>query len=88
MTLRSAAKTLLVFALALPIVQATLLWIGGLLTAMGDLGGADIVRHVASGCQVVWAVGLVGLVVVLAFVVLNEDSRVSSVKSQEPEEES
>jgi hypothetical protein len=72
MTLRSAAKTLLVLALALPVIQATLLWIAGLLTSMGDAAGAEIVRHVATACQVVWAVGLVGLVIVLALVVVNE----------------
>jgi hypothetical protein len=72
MTLRSAAKTLLVLALALPVVQATLMWVAGLLTSMDDADGAQIVRHVATACQVVWAVGLVGLVIVLALVVLNE----------------
>ncbi len=72
MTLRSAAKTLLVLALALPVVQATLSWVAGLLTSMDDAAGAVIVRHVATACQVVWAVGLVGLVIVLALVVLGQ----------------
>ena len=48
MTLRSAAKMLLVLALALPVVQTTLAWVAGLLTSMGDPAGADIVRHVAT----------------------------------------
>lgn len=72
MTLRSAAKTLLVLALALPIVQAVLVWIAGLLAAMGDASGAAVVRHVSTACLVVWTVSLVGLVVALALVVLNE----------------
>jgi cobalamin biosynthesis protein CbiD len=86
MTLRSAAKSLLVLALALPVMQATLQWVAGLLASMGDAAGAEIVRHIATACQVVWAVGLVGLVIVLALVVLNEESRESRVKSQEPED--
>ena len=52
MTLRSAAKTLLVLALALPVVQAVLMWVAGLLTSMGDAASAAIVRHVTTACQV------------------------------------
>ena len=85
MTLRSAAKTLVVIALALPVVQAVLFWVGGLLTSMDDAAGAQIVRHVATACLVVWAAGLVGLMIVLALVVLNEGG--SRVKGQEPEDE-
>jgi hypothetical protein len=87
MSLRSAAKTLLVLALALPVVLATLTWVAGLLTSMGDAAGAEIVRHVGTACQVIWAVGLVGLVIVLALVVLNEEGRASRDKGQEPHEE-
>ena len=72
MTLRTAAKTLLVLSLALPVIQAVLAWVAGLLHAMGDAAGADVVRHVGTACQVAWTGGLVGLVVVLALVVLNE----------------
>ncbi|MEX2316079.1 MAG: hypothetical protein WD669_02935 [Pirellulales bacterium] len=72
MTPRSATKTLLVLALALPVVQAVLWWVGGLLTSMGDTAGAAIVRHVGTACQVVWAVSLVGLVIVLGLAALNE----------------
>lgn len=87
MTLRSTAKTLLVLALALPVVQAVLAWVAGLLTGMGDAAGAVIVRHVATVCQVTWAVSLVGLVIVLALVVLNEQSQESRVENREPGEE-
>jgi hypothetical protein len=72
MTLRSAAKILLVLALALPVVQAVLIWVAGLLKGMGDAVGAEILGHVMTVCQVVWAIDLVGLVIVLALLVLNE----------------
>jgi hypothetical protein len=71
-TLRSATKTLLVLALALPVAQAALAWVAGLLRSMGDAAGAAVVGHVGTACQVVWALSLVGLVIVLALVVLNE----------------
>ncbi len=70
--MRTAAKTLLVLSLALPIVQAVLAWVAGLLTAMGDGTGADIVSHVGTGCLVVWTISLVGLVIVLAVIVIKE----------------
>jgi hypothetical protein len=72
MTLRSAMKALLGLAVGLPIVQAVLFWVGGLLANMGDAGGAKIIQHVVTVCQVVWAVSVVGLVITLALVVLNE----------------
>jgi hypothetical protein len=72
MTLRSATKTLLALTLGLPMVQAVLFWVGGLLANMGDEGGAKIIKHVVTACQVVWAISIVGLVVTLALVVLNE----------------
>jgi Mn2+/Fe2+ NRAMP family transporter len=87
MTLRSAAKTLLVLALALPVVQAVLTWVAGLLTSMGDAAGAAIVRHIATACQVTWAVSLVGLIIALALVVLNDQCQESRVESREPEED-
>jgi hypothetical protein len=72
MTLRTATKTLLVLALALPIIQSVLFWIAGMLVSMGDEPGAAIIRHVSTGCQVVWSVSLVGLVIAVAMLVLNE----------------
>jgi hypothetical protein len=74
MTLRAAAKMLLVLALALPVVQGVLVWVAGLLAAMGDAYGAAVVRYVGTACLVVWTISLVGLVVALALVVLNEPS--------------
>lgn len=72
MTLRSATKTLLVLVLALPMAQIVLVWVRGLLAAMGDPDGAAMIGHVGTACQVAWALCLVGLVVVLAFSALND----------------
>jgi hypothetical protein len=69
---RTATKTLLVLALALPVVQIVLLWAGGLLKSMGDEAGAAIVWHVGTACQVAWAVALVGLVIVLGLAAASE----------------
>ena len=72
MTLRSATKSLLVAALALPVVQAVLFWVRGLVASMGDEQGAAIVGHVSLVCQIVWSISLVGLVLVLALTALIE----------------
>ena len=72
MPLRPLLKTLLALALALPIIQCVLIWVRGLLLSMGDQGGAAIIGHVGTGCLVVWSIGLVGLVIVLAIVVVGE----------------
>jgi hypothetical protein len=72
MTLRSATKTLLVLVLALPVAQIVLMWVRGLLVSMGDLDGAVMIGHVGTACQVAWVLCLVGLVVVLALLALND----------------
>lgn len=72
MTLRNAVKTLLVLVLALPLVAAVLVWVVGLLRAMGDATGAMVVGYVGTACQVVWLVCLVGLLVTLALTSLQE----------------
>ena len=74
MTLRSATKTLLVLVLALPVAQIVLMWVRGLLVSMGDPDGAAMVGHVGTVCQVAWALCLVGLVVVVALLALNDRS--------------
>ena len=86
MTLRSAAKTLLAMALGLPIVQVVLFWVGGLLASMGDQTGARIIQHVGTACQVLWAVSVVGLVIALALVVLNEPPPGDMTSRRDPEE--
>jgi hypothetical protein len=72
MTLRSAAKMLLVLAIALPIVGAVLIWVAGLLQAMGDPTGVHIILYFGILCEVIWSVSLVGLVILLAIITLNE----------------
>ncbi len=72
MTLRAATKTLLVLTLALPIAQSVLVWVRGLLTAMGDEEGGEIIGYIGTACQVIWSLSLVGLVIVLSLLVLNE----------------
>lgn len=72
MTLRNAVKTLLVLVLALPLVAAVLVWVVGLLRAMGDASGAVVVGYVGTACQIVWLLCLVGLLVTLALSSLQE----------------
>ena len=66
MTSRTAIRLLLLLVLGLPILQAVLSWVGGLLLAMGDAATAEVLKHVNTAAQVTWLVGLVGLVVMLA----------------------
>lgn len=85
MTLRAATKALLLLVLGLPVVMAVLVWVAGLLAAMGDPVGARVIGYVGVACEAVWAVSLVGLVIVLALAVVGEGQE-SRVESQEPEE--
>jgi hypothetical protein len=72
MTLRSATKTLLTLAVALPIVGAVLVWVAGLLQAMGDPAGVRMIFYFGIACEVVWCASLVGLVILLAITTHNE----------------
>ena len=72
MNVRSAAKTLLVLVLALPVIQCVLIWVRGLLSSMGDQDGAAIIGHFGTACMAIWAVSLVALLILLAVVVLLE----------------
>jgi hypothetical protein len=72
MTLRSATKTLLVLALGLPVVQAVLTWVRGLLAAMGDEAGAAMLGRVMIVGQASWLILLVALLIVLAVLVVTE----------------
>lgn len=62
--LRFLLLTLLLASLGLPIALVLLLATGHLLAAMGDAGGALIVNRVALAGGILWAAGLIGLVVV------------------------
>lgn len=72
MSLRNAVKALLVLVLSLPLVAAVLVWVVGLMRAMGDADGATVVGYVGTACQVTWLVCLVGLLVTLALHTLRE----------------
>ena len=72
MTARSAVRLLLVLVLGLPLIQAVLAWVSGLLGAMGDAAAAGVLDHINTGARVAWLVCLVGLVVILALRSLEE----------------
>ncbi|HVT30673.1 MAG TPA: hypothetical protein VHE81_21875 [Lacipirellulaceae bacterium] len=72
MPLRSAAKTLLVLAIAMPVVQSVLVWVRGMLASMGDPEGGAIIGYIGTACGIAWLLCLVGLLVVVALIVLNE----------------
>jgi hypothetical protein len=72
MNLRSAAKTLLVLVLALPVAQIVLLWVRSLLTSMGDADGGAFIGHIGMFVMAIWALCLVALVIVLSLIVLND----------------
>ncbi len=71
MMLRNAVKLLIVLTLALPLVALVLVWVAGLLRAMGDAAGATAVGYVGTACQVSWFVCLVSLLISLAILVMN-----------------
>jgi hypothetical protein len=72
MTLRTALKMLLGFALGLPLLQSLLFWIAGLLAAMGDAAGAAFLHRTNTVLGVLWLASLTGLVIALAFRALDE----------------
>jgi hypothetical protein len=66
MTLRNATKILLFLVLGLPLLQAVLMWVESLLTAMGDEAATVVVSHIVTIAGGLWLVALVGMVVILA----------------------
>jgi hypothetical protein len=75
MTLRAAVRLLLMLVLGLPLVQAVLVWVGGLLRAMGDDAAAGVIGGINTGVGALWLVTLVGLVVALGFDSLDRPPR-------------
>lgn len=75
MTLRVAVRLLLMLVLGLPLLQAILMWVGGLLRAMGDDVAAGVIGGINTGAGVLWAVTFVGLVVALAIDALDRPPR-------------
>jgi len=74
----SAVKLLLGFTLGLPILLAVFGWVTRLLTAMEDAAAATILRHLSTGCSVLWLVAVVGLVIALAVESLDEPGDLDS----------
>jgi len=88
MTLRNATKLLLLCVLGLPLTQAVLVWVQGLLAAMGDKPAAHVVGRMLTFAGALWLVALVGLVVALALQSLDGSSTEEAsgkVVSHEPE---
>lgn len=72
MDCRRCLRILLTLVLALPLVQATLLWVGALLAAMGDAAASRVLHHINTAVGVAWVLTLVAIVVLLAVRALDE----------------
>ncbi|HEX3601880.1 MAG TPA: hypothetical protein VHU84_17135 [Lacipirellulaceae bacterium] len=72
MPLRTALKSLLTLALALPVIECVLISVRQMLLSMGDQDGAEFIAHLGTTSLVLWAISLVGLVIVLAIAALLE----------------
>lgn len=66
---------LVVSLVLLPIAILLVVAVGGLLAAMQDAGGAAVLNRVALGLGILWAFGVVSLLLVLALHVLGGDDR-------------
>ena len=75
MTLRTSLITLLVLVLGLPLLQMVLIWVVGLLSAMGDVAAAGVLQHVNTATRVIWLASVVGLIVVLSLKALDQPDR-------------
>lgn len=73
MPLRAALKGMLVATLALPVVECVFLGVRSLVLSMGDAAGGQMLTCLATATLAMWAVSLVGLVVVLAVVHVTEE---------------
>jgi hypothetical protein len=63
--LRTAVVWLLCLILGLPLGHLALVWVAGLLAAMGDADAAYALERINVGLSVLWLCSLVGLVIVL-----------------------
>ncbi len=75
MNTRTAVKSLLTLVLGLPVIQAVLVWVGGLLGTMGDEATQSVLKTVNTTLGIVWLTSLVGLLVVLAMQSLEDRDR-------------
>lgn len=69
---RTAVKVLLALVLGLPLLQAVLVWVGGLLQVMGDPATTTVLGHINTAIGILWLVSVVGLVVALAIQTIDE----------------
>jgi len=69
---RTAVKVLLTLVLGLALLQAVLVWVGGLLKAMGDPATTAVLGHVNTAIGIAWLVSVVALVVALALQTIDE----------------
>ena len=69
---RTAVKVLLTLVLGLPLLQAVLVWVGGLLKAMGDPATTTVLSHVNTAVGIAWLASVVALVVALALQTIDE----------------
>lgn len=72
MNIRTALKTLLALVLGLPLVEAVLLWVERLMTAMEDAATSAVLRNISTAVGILWLLSLVGLIVILALQTLEE----------------
>ncbi|OHB73500.1 MAG: hypothetical protein A2V70_19340 [Planctomycetes bacterium RBG_13_63_9] len=63
---RSILMAMIAGALGLPIAIAVLWGVSALLSAMDDLGGATVLRYLALAAGLLWAIDLIGLVLLQA----------------------
>jgi hypothetical protein len=65
---------LIAAVLVLPIAAMMIVGVAALLTKMGDAAGGTVLSYIALGCGILWAIGLVCLVVVQALNSLGDGS--------------
>jgi hypothetical protein len=73
MRLTRVLRWLLGFAIALPMLVLLLQFAGRLLAVMGDEPGGSVLRTLAVSAGILWAVILLGLVIVVAVELIARD---------------
>jgi hypothetical protein len=63
---RRVVLWLVAAALLLPIAICVIAGVGALLGALGDSSGAVVLGRTALGVSILWAINLIGLIIVLA----------------------
>jgi hypothetical protein len=61
---------LIVTALLLPITICVVWGVSSLLVAMGDLAGGGVLQRIALGFGILWVIGLISLLLILAIATL------------------